>query len=204
MRRRISRIDNRVILFRIEDGGLEQPLSRHAWINDGDIIKARSSTISYGHLGYSVENVVDGKSTHHKRLALDIADYTSRERIDIWVNGNPDFVSGKSREDYERHNVQKIAERDRGVKAKCKIEFDCIIGAVEKGREYEMGGFSNTQDAFLIANRRQFYRDGRDYTPFPRETVELEGDKFLAYMVSKESAVVRMRLTSDDAAANRK
>lgn len=198
--RRISQIDKGIRLFRVSDG---EELFRYAQIHPGDKIRAKADSHCYNDRGYETELLDDDLQTRIGqpwRLTLDIANGSSKERLDRWEDRSVLSISGKYREDYERHNTQVVAEKERGVIAYGRIPFVCIASIRSQEVDYDTSGYDQVFGGTLTANRRQFFLKGKDgvyeeQVPQPKESLEVNGQDYLVEEVRRDISIVRFRLS---------
>lgn len=197
--RRVASIDKHVRLFRLENGAVTE-LSRHAIIKPNDTIRTRSDVVSYSNLGWNLETLDGQEIVHNQRLYLSIDEGTSRERIDLFGDSSNILVASKSLEDRSRHRAQIRSERHRGVKANWKgMQFDCILGAHSEQRTQEVAGYEGVANALCVANRRQFYHGDPvvEDAPSPKDSIEIDGRAYTIDEITREIAVLTLRLTFD-------
>ena len=202
--RRIEKIDDGVRLFRSIDNGPFVEASRHAQLPNGVKVRAKSDTISYGNLGYWTEVIADDLQTRVGlpwRVSLDISQGSSRERLDRWESDSLVPISKKYREDYDRHNTQIIAEKERGTTAYGSVSFICIISSRSRSRDYEKAGYDQVFTATATANRRQFFSQDElgnvvENTPQPQEFLSVNMEDYLIDQVDRDVSIVRFHLSS--------
>lgn len=197
--RRIGQIDRGVRVWRLE-GDTATRLSRHAFVHPGDTLRIRSAQVSYGDKGITIETVDGQKIVKRERVVLDIANGTSRERVDQYGKSTNLLIFSKSQEDFSRHKAAVDAESRRGVLALWNdTEFDCIIGDIGEEREYPGGGFDKSFGGLLVANRRQFFIENGDgkvieKAPAPKSFLTVNGENFTVEEVRRDISVLTFRL----------
>lgn len=197
--RRIHSIDPNLQVTRINPDRSEEGLGRHAFIQAGDKIRARSDEISYGNIGYDVEFISGQQRVGSPwRIVLDIHLGCSRERTDVFTEDAYTVVAKRDRTEYERYKKQLDIERRKGIIAHWKgARISCLLGSRGESRQYEEGGFNRMLDALLVANLRQFYIGGVEKTPQPNDGLLVYNDGYRVEEVRKEISVLTIALTRD-------
>lgn len=199
--RRVSHINPKLQLTRVNADRSEDDIGRHAFIRAGDKIRAVSSVVSYGDIGYEVEFISGDKRVGMPWfISLDIAKGHSRERMDVFTMDAFTTVSKKERFDYERHKHQLDVERRRGVWIGWNDRrIKCLFGPRGREREYQDGGFDVKIDATLVASIRQFSVNRSLNLPSPKDKVEYDGERFLIESISRDIAALTLNLSRDRA-----